>query len=211
MSFGFSVGDFLAAGKLVAEIIGSLRDAGGAREEYQELIRELESLDRALKHVDRLSGPTADNIKCAALMCRYPLEEFRRRVTKPYERTLGVRSAAGIAESTKRKLQWTFGKGGDVAKLRDYLSIHIGIINMELLAAGLESLGSPAGSAVCQQGVHREMEQSRVALNNLDSRVQNQSSLVRAIESSVGSLLGIIRNDVLSSLKELLQAATNIL
>ena len=71
---------------------------------YQELIRKLESLDKALKYVNRLSGPTADNIKYAALICRYVLEEFCRKVTKLYERTLGVRSAARIAESTKRKL-----------------------------------------------------------------------------------------------------------
>ena len=79
---------------------------------------------------------------------------------------------------------------------------------MELLATGIESL---AGSAVSQQDVQREREQSRAALNNLDSRVQNHSYLVRAIKSSIGSVLGIISNDVLSSLKELLQAVTNIL
>ena len=39
MSFGFSVGDFIAVGKLVFEITDSLR---GSSEEYQELVRELE-------------------------------------------------------------------------------------------------------------------------------------------------------------------------
>ena len=39
MSFGFSVGDFVAVGTLIANIIDSLRDS---RNEYQELLRELE-------------------------------------------------------------------------------------------------------------------------------------------------------------------------
>ncbi|KUJ10036.1 uncharacterized protein LY89DRAFT_710862 [Mollisia scopiformis] len=54
MSFGFSVGDFLAVGTLVADITKSLREAGGSKSEYQELLRELESLNHALKHLDRL-------------------------------------------------------------------------------------------------------------------------------------------------------------
>lgn len=39
MSFGFSVGDFLAVGGLIVKIVDILR---GSRSEYQELIRELE-------------------------------------------------------------------------------------------------------------------------------------------------------------------------
>ena len=39
MSFGFSVGDFLAVGGLIAKVVEALR---GTRSEYQELIRELE-------------------------------------------------------------------------------------------------------------------------------------------------------------------------
>jgi hypothetical protein len=50
MSFGFSVGDFLAVGKLIADITNSLREAGGSKSEYQELLQKLESLDHALKY-----------------------------------------------------------------------------------------------------------------------------------------------------------------
>lgn len=39
MSFGFSVGDFLAVGGLIVKVVEALR---GTRSEYQELIRELE-------------------------------------------------------------------------------------------------------------------------------------------------------------------------
>ena len=39
MSFGFSIGDFIAVGKLIVKIVDSLRSS---KSEYQELIRELE-------------------------------------------------------------------------------------------------------------------------------------------------------------------------
>ena len=39
MSFGFSVGDFIAVGQLAVKIANLLRDT---RSEYQELVRELE-------------------------------------------------------------------------------------------------------------------------------------------------------------------------
>jgi hypothetical protein len=57
-------------------------DAGGAKFDYQKPIRELDSLDKALKHVDRLKNPTADSIKCSALTCRYPLEDFLNKNPK---------------------------------------------------------------------------------------------------------------------------------
>lgn len=95
MSFGFSVGDFLAASKLIFDITTSLSESGGSKSEYQELFRELDSLSRALKHVERLdshtgvSSNTLDSIKCAALLCRHPLGEFLTKVRK-YEASLGV-------------------------------------------------------------------------------------------------------------------------
>lgn len=39
MSFGFSVGDFIAVGTLIVKLIDTLRNT---RSDYQELIRELE-------------------------------------------------------------------------------------------------------------------------------------------------------------------------
>jgi len=39
MSFGFSVGDFVTVGKVIKQIVESVRDA---KSEYQELMVELE-------------------------------------------------------------------------------------------------------------------------------------------------------------------------
>lgn len=48
MSFGFSVGDFVAAATLVKDIIVCLKDSGGSASEYQELMDELHGLQIVL-------------------------------------------------------------------------------------------------------------------------------------------------------------------
>lgn len=58
MSFSFSIGDFLAVGQLIAKIVISLRESGGANTEYQDIILELESLHHALQHLDKLQAKT---------------------------------------------------------------------------------------------------------------------------------------------------------
>jgi len=93
MSFGLSIGDFLAVGKLIADITSSLREAGGSNSEYQELLRELESLNHALKHLDKLPtnglSTNLESIKYAALSCRLPLEQFLGKIKK-YNKALGI-------------------------------------------------------------------------------------------------------------------------
>lgn len=54
MSFGFSVGDFLAAGALITDIVTCLKDSGGAASQYQELMRELDGLQMALNKIEHL-------------------------------------------------------------------------------------------------------------------------------------------------------------
>jgi hypothetical protein len=89
MSFGFALGDFITVGKLFKDITTCLQSVGRAKSEYQELIREFEALDTALRCLDWLesSAPastTLQSIKCAALLCRHPLEEFLAK-TRRYD------------------------------------------------------------------------------------------------------------------------------
>lgn len=143
MSFGFSVGDFLAVGKLIASITNSLREAGGSKSEYQELVRELESLDHALKHLDALplNGVPAslESNKYAALSCRRPLEQFLGKIER-YEKSLGIWGGANPLRKTADKFRWAFEEKDEMKKLQSYLSIHIGTINILLAEYGLERM-----------------------------------------------------------------------
>ena len=143
MSFGFSVGDFLTVGKLVADIITSLRSASIA--EYRELICELHGLQRALHEIEHLKCTSSqeaavNGIKVAALMCQYPLDEFSAKLKK-FER-LGIaegktRSRLDTVKLWTRKLQWGFSMNEEVEKLRTYIVVHVGSLNMRLITQGL--------------------------------------------------------------------------
>jgi hypothetical protein len=93
MSLGFSLKDFLAVANLISTITGSLKNSGGSTSGYQELVRELNLLQRALSDIEHLTGPPSElpsinAIKCAALNCQYVLDEFAGKLQK-YERGLG--------------------------------------------------------------------------------------------------------------------------
>ncbi|RSL54551.1 hypothetical protein CEP53_007403 [Fusarium sp. AF-6] len=133
MSFGFSIGDFLAAGKLINDIISSLRHSSASS--YQELIVELHGLKRALDEIEHLECPPGqeaalNSVKVAALMCQYLLDQFASKLKK-YER-LDVRLQHGDNSSTSdrlkswgRKVQWGVGMEKDVVELRAYIATHI--------------------------------------------------------------------------------------
>lgn len=138
MSFGFAVGDFIAAGKLIRDIVSILRTA--ARAEYQELILELHGLQQALNHVEQLRVPperqiAITSVKAAALTCTFVLDEFAKKL-KRFE-DLSVQVRASKATLWAQKLRWGFTMDDEVRKLRTYLLSHVGYLNMRLATEGL--------------------------------------------------------------------------
>lgn len=54
MSFGFSVGDFVAGAQLAHTLCQALSDSRGSAKEYQELIAQLDVVHKVLVQVDQL-------------------------------------------------------------------------------------------------------------------------------------------------------------
>lgn len=141
MSFGFSVGDFLSVGALIANIIGSLKSTGGAVSEYQELVRELHGLQRTLDIIEHLKGTphqetTINGLKVAALNCQFVLDEFAATLRK-YEASLEPGRSRGKFMDATAKIRWTLTMKKDVQDLRGYLAGHTNSLNMRLSIAGL--------------------------------------------------------------------------
>jgi hypothetical protein len=118
MSFGFAVGDLIAVGKLIKDITTCLQSVGGAKSEYQELSWELEALDAALRYLDRLESGTSasttlQSIKCAALLCRNPLEEFLAKARR-YDDSLGIWDRSKKIKQATDKFRWPFGRSEDI-------------------------------------------------------------------------------------------------
>ena len=136
MSFGFSVGDFLAAAKLITDIVASLRTSSTS--EYRELIVELHNLQRALNDIEHLEAPpdhiaAVTAVKVAALTCHYPLDEFATKF-RSFQRLehSEVTSKRQKLLVWKSKLEWGFTMEEEVQRLRTYLLAHVGSLNLRL-------------------------------------------------------------------------------
>ncbi|KAL0258651.1 hypothetical protein SLS55_006148 [Diplodia seriata] len=217
MSFGFSVGDFLTVGKLIADIIGSLSDAGGARSDYQDLLRELECLDQALRRLDKLSAAppsssqSLDSIKYAALSCRRPLEEFLAKI-KGYDNSLGVYSKPGAVVKEKwDRVRWSMGKKEEVARLQNYLSVHVGTVNVLLAEYGLETLGTATGKAeVFQSHVRERLEGVRYILGDIEGNTIAQRQAVEANNSLLTKVYQVVCGEVSVGWKSLVNMVSTV-
>lgn len=217
MSFGFSVGDFIAVLSIIKDITSNIREAGS---EYQELFRELEALDGIFRRLDKLQPRnglevSVDSIKCVALTCRHPLEKFLEKIKK-YEEGLGPGSRARYASRFQQagaKMEWALKKKGeDCARLRTYLGVHIGTINMMLTTYGIELHDVASHEASKDNSDLRELvTASRDAILD-DSGMRmivvrsDLSSQVKAIDqdnSMIQSLFGVMSGNVVAPLKTL--------
>ena len=141
MSFGFSVGDFVVAAKLINDIVSALRSSSS--NEYRELIVELHNLGRALNEIEHLQCvpeqvSAVAAVRVAALTCQFPLSEFATKLRK-FECLLeqvpcGARQRIMI---WKYKLEWGFTMEEEVQRLRTYLLAHVGSLNMRLITLGM--------------------------------------------------------------------------
>ncbi|TVY87151.1 hypothetical protein LAWI1_G007091 [Lachnellula willkommii] len=207
MSFGFSVGDFLPVGKLAADITNSLREAGGSKSEYQELLQELESLNHALKHLDKL--PTKDtsanleSIKYAALSCRRPLEQFLGKIEK-YDKALGIWGGANPIKKTADKLRWAFGEKDEIKKLQNYLNIHVGTINILLAEHGLEMMNIASEKGELDQlHIRERLDNTKSLMQFIKDSVIAQTAAVQNNNSMLTKLFGMVSGELGSSLKSL--------
>ncbi|KAF2664238.1 hypothetical protein BT63DRAFT_104735 [Microthyrium microscopicum] len=209
MSFGFSVGDVLAVGKLIVDVTTCLKDSKGAKPEYQDLLRELECLQKALQHLNELRSTDSvstnvDSIKYAALSCRRPLEQFLTRIRK-YESSLGVWSKGNSVKTAAAKLKWGFGGWHEeVRRLQSYLNVHVATINILLVEHGLEKIDIASGkSEVNHQNVQESIEQTHAAVANVGNSVAGQGALVKGMNTMLGRLFDAISGEFRTSLKSL--------
>jgi len=218
MSFGFSIGDFIAIGKLIKDISSCLQDVGGAKAEYQELLRELECLQQALQYLDKLqqgrsSSPSLnlDSIKYAALSCRLPLEQFLGKMQK-YDKSLGVWEKTGVIKSATDKLKWGFGQKEEARKLQGYLNIHVGTINILLAEHGLEKMDLASSEAAAGQLLIRErLEDTRGIVESIRGNMNAQSLVIETTQKMTARLCEMIGGELRTSWRSLGEMIAKVL
>ncbi|OCL06463.1 hypothetical protein AOQ84DRAFT_410939 [Glonium stellatum] len=199
MSFGFSVGDFIAVGKLITDIVSCFQSAGGSASGYQELLRELDLLQHALRHLEKLSSKSSstniDSIKYAALSCRRPLEHFLGKARK-YEKSLGLRTKSGVLRAAADKVEWAFRQKDEIQKLQSYLNVHVGIINLLLAEHGLEKMDlASQKTEEDQHRVYERLENTRSHLKTIKDNCLAQAVVIQSTNSMLARLLEMINGE----------------
>ncbi|PMD53239.1 uncharacterized protein K444DRAFT_541923 [Hyaloscypha bicolor E] len=201
MSFGFSVGDFLAAGELIFKVSCALHEAGGSAQQYRQVDLQLNSLKFALNEVDKLDPPqdleaTGNSIKAAALSCQLPLKQFLASI-EPYDRSLGIGQSSGAIKDAARKIRWVATKKDDaVGKLRGELAGYVGSINMLLV----EKLGLVIGGIES-----RIADETYLICDEVKNSQQQASRVVQVFENKITTTFG----DFLQSLGKISEVACN--
>ena len=153
-----------------------------------------------------------DHIKCAALMCRQPLEEFYRKIQK-FKKNLDIGNSTGMLKDAAKKAQWAFGLGkkDEVGRLRSYLDIHIGVINMQLIQYGFEKVDiASEESAANHQALKNSMDKSVQEVKDVRGDIQAQALVVKESNSMIQTLLGMVGGDIAAPLKALTGVVTKV-
>ena len=134
-----SFGDIVTAIGIVHSICMALSDSTGAANDYQSLIEELNSFEKALEFVhfvitaDPPTGSDARHITAEITTCLELLNTFHNRI-RPYQ-VLGGGKRASLLKTSWRKIGWTLTKANEVASFRQKISQHK--LNITLFLNGL--------------------------------------------------------------------------
>jgi hypothetical protein len=130
--FGFSFGDFIAGICLLKDVVAAFSDTKGARASYQELSRELSSLQSALEGIrdqtyDQSHPHHGVAITEALERCQRCIDEFVKRLSK----SKSILASSGSSKWSRssferhiRKIEWAVCKQTDVHQFRKEIQIH---------------------------------------------------------------------------------------
>ena len=169
------------------------------------------SLNRALNQVDKRKGRgdqaiAIDRIKCAALTCRTPIEEFLSKIQK-YEKSLGLGIPVNKISDAGRRVQYALGKKDEANRLRHYLNPHIGTINTVMLQNSLERLD--VASEESREAIYEIQSCSR-ELNEVKRNAEAQVLAIRENKSMMCKLLKMVNGEIAAPLKTLSQTVAKV-
>lgn len=147
MSFGYSVGDFIAGAELTYKLIRILKDSQGASIEYQEAMMELNSMQEAFLRVSQLCNnptvprPTVNGVAQIVLSAMDILTTFLQKCHE-YRKRLGTgvqyqlrRTRSDIVGDSWAKVGWALFKKEELKELRASLQSRLNSINLLLSVA----------------------------------------------------------------------------
>src|SRR5437762_990911 len=120
-AFGFSVGDFISAIRVIQKICNSLQTAGGASTQYQRVMVELNGLSNVLHQLEKIE-PTEDDagqvntLRAMVRACELQLSDFLSKLEK-YKASLTPFSTSSTLKAAGRKAQWALEMESETEKI----------------------------------------------------------------------------------------------
>ena len=144
ISFG-SVGDIICVSLLIKDLVKCLDESRGSSTEYQAVIRELWSLDRALLQVELLLRSYRQLIELSDLwenaiycveQCRKCISDYQSK-TKKYQGALQGRGTGNLFRDTTAKIRWQVSEKDNLTKFRTEITTLGSSLNLLLITAGM--------------------------------------------------------------------------
>ncbi|KAH6672071.1 hypothetical protein B0J14DRAFT_669653, partial [Halenospora varia] len=209
ISFGFSVGDFIAAANLIVQVASALRKAGGSTSQYQYITNKLGFLDRAIRDINRLEPvegleATLEAIKTTTLSCQLPLLEYLEDVRK-YDKSLGLSQSSRVMKDVFLKTKWKVSKELEAAmKLEAEIVAYLGAINPLL------GLYKVKVDVLTEQRARSRFQSLNTELTNLQAQNQSVSANVAQVGHQVEQGTLVVRRDIEASSNETSRALKNL-
>ncbi|KAL8691906.1 MAG: hypothetical protein Q9218_002952 [Villophora microphyllina] len=146
VGFGFSVGDFFAAIKLVHTVVDALSASSHSSSELQDVLRQLHSLETALDEVKNLEVYESLHaevlaLKQSAAQCQRTVTDFLTEIASYQPHLLGISISASHTLCTKwKKVKWALCKKKDLVQFRSNLLAHTESIQLLLTTVQMKNV-----------------------------------------------------------------------
>lgn len=135
-AFGWSAGDIVAAIRVVTKVSSALQDAGGASEEYQHTIKDLESLEIVLQYLQHLKPEDANFAHVKAICARSQASQRALRDLldgfHKFEKSMGGGTHHSWHRGAHRKAQWALFASNELNKFQVCISMQLQAIQLLL-------------------------------------------------------------------------------
>ncbi|KAH8592186.1 hypothetical protein B0O99DRAFT_689964 [Bisporella sp. PMI_857] len=202
VTFG-SVGDIVAVCLIIKDLVDALDKSRGSSAEYQQIIRELWTLDRVLLQVIQLSESYRDCIEFHVLgitvvqaveNCRRSMNDFLGKVRK-YERSLRDQGSGNFLKDSARKLQWQVFKREEMEKFRFEIMSQSSFINISIATAEANML------RINDKKLQNRLDQEQARVAKAEDKHTQSLFELKAIGTENNRLTAQVSNQ----LKDLLQ------
>ncbi|KUJ09638.1 uncharacterized protein LY89DRAFT_597775 [Mollisia scopiformis] len=197
-----SVGDIISICLLAKDLVEALNSSRGAAAEYQEIVRELWGLERALLQVDLLSrthnsspeiNALHETARRAAEDCGVGIAGFLKKVKK-YQPSLRESGSGSVLRDASRKIQWQLMQSNDVSKFRAEIGAQSQSISMLLATMSVRTLVVSdvklnARLTSSESKIDDEMQKQTVIVAEVRDRLKENNTLISAVATKVTDAL----------------------